>query len=606
MSHKRGGLLAQIEADVVDDKVSLSSLLQKCIVLGGEAGSEKMRAWARRELNGYARADTVPDYRHVPAAVVARITNSAGYNGRSVRFDDSVFPQQIRDIIREKVDLEDAILGEGIGELEAMATQGKDEHTLIPSWATFIAQTLNQHNMEPGSRVADVYWSVSNASIRGILVRIRTALAELVAELITLTPQDQEVPDKLAADQAVQFVITGDRATIHYSSQHAADGSMNVAVSGGSAPGPVTVSGAHGSAVGTQTASGTNSSVVSSQAANGADSTVVGGQAVQAGHDAVSVGQGATMTSAEDQHVKEGWWARLRKRGVVVAFAIILRHDLARDVVDRALGVVHDVAGPPGELHLNGPHEPTPLRLRPPIGFRDLPIQQLIALVVPYGLLGHPVPQVAELQQREPGGHSRPGRQQPRRDIAPGGRQMPRLAIEHHRDQEADHRGGDGQHPAVAGLEQRFRLLAFLVHGRKTTGGCRLLRAGAGWSAGGAAAKSWVRAGSFAGFAVMGVILAVAQRRRLSVPMSGLTPLSSRCPAGPGLAGHHTRSAHLPYMVAALPPSGSRATVSHLYTRRSRPSLIRFIACAVAWAPRGRRARPRTRLPGRPGWRRRC
>jgi len=60
---------------------------------------------------------------------------------------------------------------------------------------------------------------VSNASILGLLVRIRTALAELVAELITLTPQDQEVPDKLAADQAVQFVITGDRATIHYSSQ---------------------------------------------------------------------------------------------------------------------------------------------------------------------------------------------------------------------------------------------------------------------------------------------------------------------------------------------------------------------------------------------------
>lgn len=106
-----------------------------------------MRDWARRELNGYAGADTVPDYRHVPAALMARITNSAGYNGRSVRFDDSVLPTQIRDIIREKIDLEDAILGKGIGELEAMASQGTDEHTLIPSWATFIAGTLNQHNM---------------------------------------------------------------------------------------------------------------------------------------------------------------------------------------------------------------------------------------------------------------------------------------------------------------------------------------------------------------------------------------------------------------------------------------------------------------------------
>jgi hypothetical protein len=106
-------------------------------------------------------------------------------------------------------------------------------------------------------------------------------------------------------------VITGDRATIYYSSQHAADGGTNVAV-GGSAPGPVTA------------VSGANSSVVGSQVANGAKSSVVGGQAVQTGHDTVSAGQDATITSATDQPAKEGWWARLRKRGVVVAFATIL------------------------------------------------------------------------------------------------------------------------------------------------------------------------------------------------------------------------------------------------------------------------------------------
>ena len=166
MSHKREGLLAQIEAGVFDDTVPLSSLLQKCIVLGGQVGSEKMRDWARRELNGYAGAETVPDYRHIPAAVMVVITNRVGYNRITQRIDDSAFPDQIRDIIREKVDLEDAILGAGIGELEALASQDTDEHRLIPSWASFIADTLNQFNMAPNSRVAEVYWSVSNASIR--------------------------------------------------------------------------------------------------------------------------------------------------------------------------------------------------------------------------------------------------------------------------------------------------------------------------------------------------------------------------------------------------------------------------------------------------------
>jgi hypothetical protein len=70
---------------------------------------------------------------------------------------------------------------------------------------------MNQHNMAVNGSVAEVYLSVPKVAIQGVLVRIRTALAELVAELTTLTPQDQDVPDKTAADQAVQFVITGKR-----------------------------------------------------------------------------------------------------------------------------------------------------------------------------------------------------------------------------------------------------------------------------------------------------------------------------------------------------------------------------------------------------------
>lgn len=224
MANKRGGLLAQIEAAVVDDRVPLSSLLQQCVVLGARTGSEKMRDWARWELNGYVGADTVPDYRHFHAAVMAVITNNAGYNAITQRIHDDMFSDQVRDLIRETVgDIEDAILPQGIGMLEGLASQGTDMHRLGPPWSSVMADTLNQFNMAPNSRVCEVYWSVSNASIRGVLVRVRAALVELVAELITLTPQDQDVPDKQAADQAVQFIVTGDRATIHYNNRPAGD-----------------------------------------------------------------------------------------------------------------------------------------------------------------------------------------------------------------------------------------------------------------------------------------------------------------------------------------------------------------------------------------------
>lgn len=181
-------------------------------------------------------------------------------------------------------------------------------------------------------RVAEVYWSVSSVSIQGVLVRIRTALAELVAKLITLTPQGQEVPDSSAADQAVRFILTGARATVNYTVQQAADGGTNVAVNGGKNAGPVTVSGKGGSVIGSQTASGANSSVVGRQEASGAGASVVGVQSARASGDVVAAGQDATVPAATEQPVQEGFWARLRKRGAVVAFAIIV-------------GALADVAG---------------------------------------------------------------------------------------------------------------------------------------------------------------------------------------------------------------------------------------------------------------------
>jgi hypothetical protein len=120
MTNSRGGLLTRIEAGVADPSVPLSSLLQSCVGLGRQAGSDKMRDWALEELHGYSAWDKVPDYRRVPAALMALITNRAGYNGVARRFDESVFPQQIRQVLKD-VDLEEAVLSHGIGQLEAMS-----------------------------------------------------------------------------------------------------------------------------------------------------------------------------------------------------------------------------------------------------------------------------------------------------------------------------------------------------------------------------------------------------------------------------------------------------------------------------------------------------
>src|SRR5262249_46647559 len=112
----------------------------------------------------------------------------------------------------------------------------------------------------------------------------------------------------------VQFVVTGKRPVINYTVQRAADGGTNVAVNSEDKAGAVTVSGAHDDAIGNQVAGGANFSVVGNHRASGARSSVAGGQAVRAGRDAVPARQDAAVPCAGEQPVKEGWWARLRKR----------------------------------------------------------------------------------------------------------------------------------------------------------------------------------------------------------------------------------------------------------------------------------------------------
>jgi hypothetical protein len=109
-------------------------------------------------------------------------------------------------------------------------------------------------------------------------------------------PEGQQVPSGLAAGLAI-FVINGDVTSINCSPQAATGNGINVTV-GGLGAAPVAVAGAHGSAI--------------------------GDQAVQAGRDVTAAEQLAAAARAEDAPSRASWWARLRKRGLVVALATIV------------------------------------------------------------------------------------------------------------------------------------------------------------------------------------------------------------------------------------------------------------------------------------------
>jgi hypothetical protein len=211
----REGLLADIEAGLLDEATSITLLLQKCVVLGGHAGSDKLRNLARRELLGYAQVADLPDYRKVPAQLRARITNAYGYQS----MEQTLTPAELPNSVREALSCDTASIGSSIGELEAMLSQADGMVSIRPGGHGDLVDYLNSLN-ESDSRVELVYWAVSSVTIAGLLSRIRTALAELLGEIIAAMPSDQTIPDKAAADQAVQIVVTGSRnRVVNYAAQ---------------------------------------------------------------------------------------------------------------------------------------------------------------------------------------------------------------------------------------------------------------------------------------------------------------------------------------------------------------------------------------------------
>jgi hypothetical protein len=225
MTDRRDGLLAEIVAGVHDDTVSLASLLQKCVLLGRRTGSEKLREWARQELHGYDGKVMPPEYRRHRAQLKAWVTNEGGFNGMYQPLPAS----DLADSLGHDIAWETVPLHQGVGELEEIAGGESDFIRLTPSWEDGVVEYLNNINRGRNTRIVHVFWEVARVSIRGMLVRIRTVLAELVAELEFATPEEQPIPDKAATDQAVQLTVTGSNNVLNVSSQHATGGGTNTA-----------------------------------------------------------------------------------------------------------------------------------------------------------------------------------------------------------------------------------------------------------------------------------------------------------------------------------------------------------------------------------------
>lgn len=191
-------LLRSLREHLLDESEPLAGLLRKCLLLGAETGSETLREWARKELNGYDDEDEVPKYRRVPSPAISMdsINGRTWVQGHII--DRLQVPAEAREYVFDEIPFR-----QPIEELEQIAEKGKVSFT-APALA--YAQAVWNSKLGPFEQIVGLRYVMSGSAFAGILGQIRTKLVDVVADLTADTPMS-ELPKKGQVDAAVSHRI---------------------------------------------------------------------------------------------------------------------------------------------------------------------------------------------------------------------------------------------------------------------------------------------------------------------------------------------------------------------------------------------------------------
>ncbi|MFE4823752.1 hypothetical protein ACFRFU_46795 [Streptomyces sp. NPDC056704] len=218
--------LEQLERAVLDDTASLASALRQCLMLGGYAHHEELRAWALKELEGYPAADELPSYRKVPAALEVELTlylPDQIIQGTTRRISVVQLPQSAR----ERGIGESAPIRQGVRELEGLlAISDRMIRLSPPGSAEYVLEMTReqQQNGHESTEITALNWAIAKPSIEGVLDHIRTRLTQFVSEVRAAMPAGQQNPDPNQIDSAAQQALNisgGDNSTFHITAPNA-------------------------------------------------------------------------------------------------------------------------------------------------------------------------------------------------------------------------------------------------------------------------------------------------------------------------------------------------------------------------------------------------
>ena len=186
-------LIQQLQDDIVDEQVSLASVLLKAKILAYRLKHDEFKNWVNNELNGYSDGDDVPSYRRYPAYNYGDFRDSSGRLVENKPIPKINLPEHPRiDHIRKGF-MQDSFFYEGVVALEDMR---KREEIKI-SWHPMIIAIAARTEIYEGLNLEDAWTAFDASIIAEILGVVRSKLLTFVLELQEISPDLTESDDKI-------------------------------------------------------------------------------------------------------------------------------------------------------------------------------------------------------------------------------------------------------------------------------------------------------------------------------------------------------------------------------------------------------------------------
>lgn len=160
-------IVLELQRMASDNKVLITDLLKKALIVASKFGSEDFKHWVIGELEGYPDKN-IPSYRIVPSIIKAR--NPYDNSLIHCQFDDQSISENLSNIK----------FSQSIGYLEALVTSGKDKNGLLE--VTF-TQEVTSALMEMSNSNFPPTRFINEGEIIGILETVRTMVLKWALEL---------------------------------------------------------------------------------------------------------------------------------------------------------------------------------------------------------------------------------------------------------------------------------------------------------------------------------------------------------------------------------------------------------------------------------------